>query len=91
MTAEPKFAFYEKVRIETTNPNIAELGGLLAAVLGRAQNDDGSWGYAIHVYERPTCYSVSESDLVATGEHAKREDFYSGDSMRVSQDGELLG
>lgn len=87
---KPRFAFYEMVRVRTDSPTITSFNGLLAAVVGRVQNDDGSWGYAIHIYERQTTYSVAESDLVATGEHAKRDDFYSADSIRVSQDGELL-
>lgn len=73
MSSDPKFAFYEKVRCVSDAPEYAEIIGKLAAVLGRAQNDDGSWGYAIHVYDYPTCYSVSESDLVSTGQHAKRD------------------
>lgn len=89
--AEPKFAFYEKVRVQTANPNIADLNGMLAAVLGRAQNDDETWGYAIHVYERSTTYSVAESELVTTSEHAKRGDFYAGAPTPVSKDGEQLG
>ncbi|EMI40269.1 Imm31 family immunity protein [Rhodopirellula sp. SWK7] len=91
MDSEPKFAFYEKVRVNTGNPDLADINGMLAAVLGRAQNDDGSWGYAIHVYDRPTSYCASESDLTSTGKHATRSDFYAGDSIRVSRDGEITG
>ena len=91
MSDEPQFDFYEKVRVTSGNSELAEINGMLSAVLGRAQNDDGSWGYAIHVYDRPTTYSVAESDLTSTGEHAQRSDFYSGDSIRVSRDGEITG
>ncbi|MEO1615272.1 MAG: hypothetical protein AAFV88_05445 [Planctomycetota bacterium] len=91
MNDEPRFGFYEKVRVTTANPDLADIHGMLSAVLGRAQNDDGSWGYAIHVYERSTTYSVAESELTSTGDHALRSDFYSGDSIRVSRDGEITG
>ncbi len=91
MSDGPQFDFYEKVRVTSANPDLADIHGMLSAVLGRTQNDDGSWGYAIHVYDRPTTYSVAESDLIPTGDHAQRSDFYSGDSIRVSRDGEITG
>lgn len=91
MSAEAKFAFYEMVRCISGDPAKANIVGKLAAVLGRAQNDDGLWSYAIHVYGEPNCYSVFESELEGTGEFARREDFYPGVSIRVSQDGRIVG
>jgi len=91
MAINPKFDYYEKVRCISDDPAKTEISGKLAAVLGRAQNDDGSWGYTIHVYDEPVCYYALESELESTGEFAKREDFYSGDSIRVSSDGRVLG
>ena len=87
---DAKFGFYEKVRCVSDDPAKASIAGKLCAILGRARNDDGSWGYAIHVYSEPICYHCSETELKSTGEFAKREDFYTGDSVRVSQDGHLV-
>lgn len=36
-----------------------------------------------------TCM-VSEDELESTGRFDRKEDFYSGESIRVSRDGELL-
>ena len=91
MSEKPKFEFYEMVRVSSGKTELAEINGMLSAVLGRAKNDDGSWCYTIHVYDRPTTYSVPQSDLTSTGEHAQRSDFYSEDSIRVSRDGEIIG
>ncbi|MEM6689902.1 MAG: hypothetical protein AAF664_10770 [Planctomycetota bacterium] len=89
--AGQKFERYEKVRVKTVDPEISALNGLLAAVLGWARDENGSWCYAIHVYKFSAVYSITESDLVASGEYAKREDFYSGESIRVSRDGDVVG
>ena len=89
--SEPRFASYEKVLVTTRDAKLADVNGLLAAVLGRAQNDDGSWGYAVHVYDHEITYSVAESDLTSTGEHGVRSDFCSGGSISVSRDGEITG
>lgn len=91
MDSNPKFAFHEKVRIRTGNPKLAEINGLSAAVLGRVQSDDGSWSYSVHIDERPALYQVAEADLMPTGEHAKRSDFYDGECIQVSRDGKLNG
>jgi hypothetical protein len=84
MHAGAKFDFYEKVRCISDEPAMLHLAGKKAAVLGRAQNDDGLWSYAIHVYGEPHCYTCAEYELESTGEFARREDFYSGESIRVS-------
>jgi len=62
------------------------------AVLGTAVEDDGEVvSYAVAIYERDgMCWSVTPSDLEATGRHDRRESFYDGTSIRVSRDGELL-
>jgi len=85
-TPAPKFAFYEKVKINSSDPAGHEVQGELGAVLGRSQSDDGEWHYGVLVYSQDICWSFAEHELLATGEHAKREDFYDGSSVRVSVD-----
>ena len=89
MPDNAKSDYYEKVRCVSDDPAKSHIGGKLAAVLGRAQHDDGSWSYAIHVYGERYCFSVLETELESTGEFARREEFYSGASIRVSQDGHI--
>jgi hypothetical protein len=91
MTTEAKYDFYEKARCISDDPAKGKIAGKLAAILGRVRGDDGSWGYTIHVYDEPVSYYARESELESTGEFAKREDFYSGESVRVSRDGRVLG
>ena len=87
---DAQFDFYEKVLIESTRPELAQINGKLAAVLGRAQGDDGRWSYAAHVYDNDECFSCNEDDLKPTGEFDRRETFYDGISIRVSLDGLIL-
>lgn len=84
MSTEPKFKFYEKVRISSTTSTKANANGELGAVLGMAQGDDGRWSYAVSVYSTGICWSCWEDELVATGEFDRRETFYSGDSVQVA-------
>ncbi len=87
-----RFEFYEKVRISSDDDELAEVNGQLAAVLGKSVEDDGSLvGYAVHIYATGECWSVNERDLAATGEFDRRETFYSGASIRVDEDGNLVG
>ena len=90
MANPPKFEFYEKVRIAGAVPDLAPVAGKLGAVLGRAENEDGSWGYAVHVYDERSCWDIDEEQLEPTGEFDKRETFYDGTAIRVSPEGELL-
>lgn len=90
MGNEGRFAFYEKVRIETDGPFEVTMNGRLGAVLGRAQGDDGRWSYAVWIYELGETWCFHERDLIPTGEHDRRESFYSGESIRVGRHGERL-
>lgn len=86
---EARFDFYEKVLIKSLRRKLSQVNGKLAAVLGRSQNDDGRWGYAVHVYGNEESWSCDESDLEPTGEFDRRETFYDGTSIRVRPDGHL--
>jgi len=75
-----KFQFYERVVILQDAP---EIFGKIGSVLGRAQADDGTWLYAVFVAGPNEAWDIAESDLESTGIVDKREDFYSGQSVRV--------
>jgi hypothetical protein len=77
--------------VTTTNPSLAEIDGELAAVLGRACGEDGRWGYAVSIYRTGVCWCCMEEDLRSIGEFDRRETFYDGPSVHVSQRGEVLG
>lgn len=82
----PKFQFYGKVRVASNNPELAEIGGEIGAILGIAENDDGSFGYAVFIYRDEICLNIAEDDLEATGEFDRRETFYDDSSIRVRVD-----
>ena len=86
MTSRPKFEFYEKVRIISTTPRAKEVFGEIAAVLGRAANEQGRYYYAVFVYRDQICWEFKEEELEATGEFDTRDSFYSGESVRVKVD-----
>jgi hypothetical protein len=81
-----KFSFYEVALIESSRPALQEVAHHHGAVLGMARNDDGVWVYAVHVLDQGEVWDVRESELRPTGRHMKREDFYSGDTVKVEVD-----
>jgi hypothetical protein len=91
MATGPIFDFYEKVIVTTTDPSLSEIDGELAAVLGRACGEDGRWSYAVSIYRTGVCWSCAEDDLRSIGEFDRRQTFYDGTSIRVSQSGEVTG
>ncbi|MBA4188125.1 MAG: hypothetical protein C0467_08910 [Planctomycetaceae bacterium] len=88
---ESRFGWYEKVRVNTADPKKAPIHGELGAILGKTQSDDGSWSYGVFIYNVSRVWSCCEGELVDTGEFDVRESFYTGESVRVSPRGELLG
>jgi Immunity protein 31 len=82
---EPKYQFYEVVRISKQVKH-QHLVGLEGAVLGMSQNEQGQWGYAVTLYETGQCWDLSEEDLEPTGRMDKRETFYDGTSIIVTVD-----
>ena len=87
-----KFDFYEIVTINTQNPKRKNLNGQRAAVLAKGQESDEPDAlikyYDIWVYQLEKVFSFHEDELLATGEFDKRENFFSGESIRVSVDPE---
>jgi hypothetical protein len=82
----PKFNFYEQVRISSPGQKDRKLHGKTGYVMGRTANASGRWGYAVLVEELDECWDLPEGKLSPTGRSKKREDFYSGDSLRVRVD-----
>ena len=71
--------------------SLLPIDGELGAIMGMSQEADGEWGYAVHIYSLHESWSVGHRHLTSTGQMAKREDFYTGDRVRVSVDGEIVG
>jgi Immunity protein 31 len=87
-----RFEFYEKVRNTSSDLELAEVNRQLAAVPDKSVEDDGTLvRYAVHIYTTGECWSVKKRDLVATGEFDRRETFHSGASIRVNEDGNVVG
>src|SRR5947209_7059316 len=84
----PRFDFYEKVVVCAPGKPVH---GKMGAITGRAQNDDGTWGYAVHIYEGEAGWYLLEAELLATGEFDVRESFYDGTSIEVRVDSEGRG
>ena len=91
MASRPKFEFYEKVRIISPSTQTAEVFGEIAAVLGRAANEEGKYFYTVFVYRDQICWQFREEELEGTGEFDTRESFYSGESVRVNVDEKARG
>ena len=86
MSNKSAFGFYEKVRVCSTRPELKEINGELGAVLGKAQNESGTWGYAVSIYKTRVVWDLPEHELISTGEFDVRDSFFSGASVRVVVD-----
>jgi hypothetical protein len=85
--SQPKFTFYEKVRVCTSDPKKFHLNGEIGVILGMAETEDeNSWYYVLAIRSEKYCRCFYEHELEPTGEYAKREDFYDGTSIRVQVD-----
>lgn len=78
-----KLDFYAEVHIRDA-PATTALGiaGSTGAILGISEGPHGT-SYAITVDGKDETFMVAEPDLVPTGKHFTREDFYSGVSLGV--------
>ena len=83
--------WYERVRVKTADRTKSAIDGLHGAIVGIARDDDGGWSYAVFIYDRGRVWSCQEAELTSTGEFDRKESFYSGESIRVSEQGEVLG
>ena len=91
LTPNPRFVYFEVVEVQST-PETLRLGyaGSVGAVLGIGENGDGSYGYAVALDGREEAVDFAEEELAATGEHRSREDYYSGDVLRIDHRGRVL-
>ena len=91
-----KFDFYEVVIIQPSE-GILDLSGLDAAIfdyqrlvglqgviMAMVQSDSGKWLYEVFLKQDGMTYTIEEKDLVATGEHMKRSEFYAGQTVRIA-------
>ena len=82
---KPPIAFYEKVLVLDTAEDL-EIRGKYGWMLGVSADDELIYDYQIHFDEFDMGYGVKPEDLEGTGEIAPREQFYSGESIRVRVD-----
>jgi hypothetical protein len=68
MKQRPKFEFGEKIKIISTQPTTRDVLGQIGAVVGKAQDENGRWSYAVWVYRDEICWSMNEEELETTGE-----------------------
>jgi Immunity protein 31 len=88
----PRFRYYEVVVVRITPETCKDqIAGKRGAVMGISlpEANGRPVTYAIGSYDFDETYVVSEDELDPTGKIDRRDDFYSGESMRVSQEGEL--
>lgn len=85
-TMQALYKFYDVVLINSDRKALAEINGQKGSILGMAENDQGDWSYSVHVLKTEECWDLMESELEATGESMKREDFYDGGSVTVEVD-----
>lgn len=82
MIMESKFDFYENVIIKCCEKKYQYLNGKKGSVLGKSADDKKNWYYFVSI-ENGESFSFKEEELESLGTFAKREDFYSGESIRV--------
>jgi hypothetical protein len=83
------FEFYEVIEVVAGRPIIGVIVGRRGAVLGKAQNEEtGAWSYSVSMLESGESWSLRENEIVSTGVHMTRRDFYDGSSVKVLSDPE---
>ena len=83
-----KFNFYEVVKVITNLDKLKEINGSLGVILGMSQNElTDEWIYGVSIdKDEGLVWSIKEKYLQSTGEKRSREDFYSGETIRVQVD-----
>jgi hypothetical protein len=89
-SAEP--TFFDVVRIgDSDDARRLGMSGAEGVVIGMSEDEvTGEKWYCLAVGDRPAT-TFPSSNLTPTGRSVPRESIYSGDSVRVSQDGRILG
>lgn len=84
-----KFDFYEVVKVVSNKPNLQEINGKEGTIIGMSKNEQtGNWGYAVTIHESEDGWDILECDLRSTGKKRKREEFYTGETVKVRVDPE---
>lgn len=75
-----KFDFYEIVKSSSgvNSLNLAE--GFIG---GKSQDDSGEWSYSVFLFKKQAECCFEEYELESTGQFVKKEDYYSGESVKV--------
>jgi hypothetical protein len=82
-----KYQFYEIVRVSEQCVR-EQVAGLEGVILGMAQDEQGRWSYAVHLYELGESWHLFEDELEPTGRMSSREEFYDGTHITVVVDPE---
>ena len=77
-----KFKFFEVVKVVSTNSELSEVNGKIGTITGMVE-DDELWSYSVSFEDLESSWCLDEIDLVSTHRFAKREDFYTGESIKV--------
>ena len=81
-----KFDFFEIVKVNSKYTRDTGIVGLEGTVLGMAENDDGVWGYAVHLDKFNRLWDFMEWQLEPTGRKDDPKKFYDGTSIKVKVD-----
>jgi hypothetical protein len=85
---------YEVVVVTSTpstrNDGIADRTGVVLGI-ARPDVEGRPVTYAVGGYDFDRTCMVAEDEIVSTGRIDSRNEFYTGESIRVTQKGELLG
>lgn len=87
-----KYNYYEEVIVKTNKKHLAKYNGRKAVITGKSNDEEDPtiWAYSVAISGEEESFFVFEEDLYPTGNFAKKEDFYTGERVRVkvSQAGE---
>lgn len=84
-----RFQYYEIVRVAANNPELAEIHHETGAIIGLSEFDESEhWLYGVFIFRDEQCWSITERDLMATGQHTTRAALYGENpqSLRVRVD-----
>lgn len=84
-----KFALYEVVRVRELPRTISDgTASLEGVILGVSMGDSSTdVSYSVFLDELQEAWFLDEKELESTGRFTRREDHYSGESIRVTRKG----
>jgi hypothetical protein len=81
---EAKFKYYEIVKvIKSDNSDSENLIGFIGVILGMAEDENGNWGYSVHINELEEVWDFKEEFLHSTGKLTNESDFFDGTFGKV--------